>query len=95
METNGTPRVLPDLASQQAQELALLREENARLKAKAARQASARVRFKVSEKGAISIYGMGRFPITLYKSQLDALASVWQDLVEFRAEHDAELASKD
>lgn len=28
---------------------------------------------KVSEKGAVSLYGMGRFPVTLYGSQWDKL----------------------
>jgi hypothetical protein len=40
-----------------------LRKENAALK----KGASSGVRLKVSEKGAISVYGMGRFPVTLYK----------------------------
>ena len=44
-------------------ELERLRNENAALK----RGASADIRMKISEKGAVSIYGMGRFPVTLYK----------------------------
>ena len=46
-------------------ELERLRTENAALK----RGASSGIRMKVSEKGAVSVYGMGRFPITLYKEQ--------------------------
>ena len=46
-------------------ELERLRNENAALK----KGASAGLRMKVSEKGALSIYGMGRFPVTLYKEQ--------------------------
>jgi hypothetical protein len=46
-------------------ELERLRNENAALK----KGASTGVRMKVSEKGAVSIYGMGRFPVTLYKEQ--------------------------
>jgi hypothetical protein len=42
-----------------------LRNENAALK----KEASSNIRMKVSEKGAVSIYGMGRFPVTLYKEQ--------------------------
>ncbi len=34
-----------------------------------------KISFKVSDKGAISIYGMGRFPVTLYLSQFNALAA--------------------
>jgi hypothetical protein len=47
-------------------ELERLRKENAALK----KGAGSGIRMKVSEKGAISIYGMGRFPVTLYKEQL-------------------------
>jgi hypothetical protein len=46
-------------------ELERLRKENAALK----KGASSGIRMKVSEKGAVSIYGMGRFPVTLYKEQ--------------------------
>jgi hypothetical protein len=47
----------------QKDELERLRNENAALK----KGASSNVRMKVSEKGAVSVYGMGRFPVTLYK----------------------------
>jgi len=46
-------------------ELERLRSENAALK----KGASGGIRMKVSEKGAVSVYGMGRFPVTLYKEQ--------------------------
>jgi hypothetical protein len=46
-------------------ELERLRAENAKLKSKD----SAGLSLKVSEKGAVSLYGMGRFPVTLYKEQ--------------------------
>ncbi len=46
-------------------ELERLRSENAALK----KGASDGIRIKVSEKGAVSVYGMGRFPVTLYKEQ--------------------------
>jgi hypothetical protein len=45
-------------------ELERLRGENAALK----KGASDGIRMKVSEKGAVSIYGMGRFPVTLIRS---------------------------
>jgi len=38
---------------------------------------------RVSEKGALSIYGLGRFPITLYLSQFDKLNAAWSDVVAF------------
>jgi hypothetical protein len=46
-------------------ELHRLRAENDRLKNKTVRGLS----LKVSEKGAVSLYGIGRFPVTLYKEQ--------------------------
>ena len=44
-------------------ELERLRNENAALK----RESASGTRLKVSEKGAVSVYGLGRFPVTLYK----------------------------
>lgn len=56
--------VLQDMTQVQA-ELAKLRAENERLKAAAQRK----VTVKLGEKGTISVYGVGRFPVSLYKSQ--------------------------
>ncbi len=52
-------------------ELEKVRAENSTLKADAKRS----LKLKVSEKGAVSIYGVGRFPVTLYKSQIDLVFS--------------------
>ena len=49
---------------------------------------------KVSEKGAVSIYGMGRFPVTLYKEQWLKLLAMTDEIRGFLAEHDAELKTK-
>src|SRR5262252_8505136 len=49
-----------------------LKAENQRLK----KAQTARISFKVSEKGALSVYGMGRFPVTLYRSQRERLFQV-------------------
>ena len=57
-------------------ELERLRNENASLKA--GRQAG--LTFRVSEKGAVSVYGLGRFPVTLYQEQWDKLLSASEDL---------------
>jgi hypothetical protein len=54
-----------------AAELEALRAELASLKAAAA--AGQRISYKVSEKGALSVYGLGRFPVTLYRSQWERL----------------------
>ncbi len=59
-------------------------------------QPARKITCKVSAKGAISIYGLGRWPITLYKSQFDALFTddTIAMLREFRKANDALLASK-
>ncbi len=50
--------------------------------------------FKVSEKKAISIYGLNRFPVTLYKDQMIRLLDSADDIRRFIEEHNDELASK-
>jgi len=71
-------------------ELERLREENARLKARPERNAT----LKVSQKGALSVYGLGRFPVTLYKEQWSKLLGMADEIREFLREHDAELKAK-
>ncbi len=71
-------------------ELERLRAENERLK-KAHEMA---LRMKVSEKGALSIYGLGRFPVTLYKEQWLKLLDVAQEIRDFINDNDARLKSK-
>jgi hypothetical protein len=60
-------------------ELERLRNENAALK----KGTSASIRLKVSEKGAVSVYGMGRFPVTLYKEQWLKLLDMSDDIRAF------------
>jgi hypothetical protein len=72
-------------------ELERLRKENEALK----KGASSSVRMKVSEKGALSIYGMGRFPVTLYKEQWLKLLDMSDDIRSFITAHEAELKAKD
>jgi hypothetical protein len=72
-------------------ELERLRNENAALK----KGASAGLRMKVSEKGALSIYGMGRFPVTLYKEQWLKLLGMSDEIREFIKANDAQLKAKD
>jgi hypothetical protein len=50
---------------------------------------------KVSEKGALSVYGMGRFPVTLYKEQWLKLLDMADDIRAFIAAHSAELKAKE
>ena len=71
-------------------ELEKLRAENAALKKTSARGLS----MKVSEKGALSIYGLGRFPVTLYKEQWAKLLDLADDIRAFLKANDAQLKSK-
>ena len=71
-------------------ELERLRQENAALK----KGAASGMRMKVSEKGAVSIYGMGRFPVTLYKEQWLKLLDMADDIRAFIAANQAHLKSK-
>jgi hypothetical protein len=72
-------------------ELERLRKENAALK----KGASTNVRMKVSEKGALSVYGMGRFPVTLYKEQWLKLLDMADDIRAFIAANESTLKEKD
>ena len=63
------------------------RKENAALK----KGASSGIRMKVSEKGAVSIYGMGRFPVTLYKEQWLRLLDMSADIRAFIAANESQL----
>ena len=72
-------------------EVERLKAENAALKARATRGVS----IKVSEKGGVSVYGLGRFPVTLYKEQWAKLLDVADDIRAFIKEHDAQLKTKE
>ena len=72
-------------------ELERLRAENAALKDKSQRS----VHFKVSEKGGVSVYGLGRFPVTLYQEQWIRLLDLEKDIREFIQQHEAELKVKE
>ena len=71
-------------------ELERLRNENASLK----KGAATGITMKVSEKGGLSVYGMGRFPITLYKEQWLKLMDMSNAIRSFIAENDAALKAK-
>jgi hypothetical protein len=71
-------------------ELERLREENERLKNRTTRGVS----LKVSEKGGVSVYGLGRFPVTLYKEQWARLLDMADDIRAFIKDNDARLKTK-
>lgn len=72
-------------------ELEKLRAENEALKKPGAKGLS----MKVSEKGALSVYGLGRFPVTLYKEQWLKLLNVSEDIRDFIKINDVLLKTKD
>lgn len=72
-------------------ELARLRSENESLKQK--RNSS--VSMKVSEKGAVSVYGLGRFPVTLYQEQWTKLLSLADEIKQFIEENKPRLKVKE
>jgi hypothetical protein len=71
-------------------ELDRLRAENERLK----QQKSRAVTIKVSEKGGVSVYGLGRFPVTLYKEQWTKLLDMADDIRSFIRENESKLKTK-
>ena len=72
------------------EELERLRAENERLKNRGARGVS----LKVSEKGGVSVYGLGRFPVTLYKEQWTRLLDMADDIRAFIKDNESKLKTK-
>lgn len=75
-------------------------EEVERLKAEIERlkrstQSKGGLTLKVSEKGAVSVYGLGRFPVTLYKEQWERLLQFGGDIQQFIADNVASLKKRD
>jgi hypothetical protein len=71
-------------------ELERLRSENEALKRGAAKGVS----LKVSEKGGVSVYGLGRFPVTLYKEQWAKLLDMADEIRAFIKAHEGQLKTK-
>ena len=72
-------------------ELERLKAENASLKARGSKGVS----MKVSEKGGVSIYGLGRFPVTLYQEQWLKLLDLGEDIRAFIKENEGRLKKKE
>jgi hypothetical protein len=71
-------------------EIERLRAENEALK----RSSSKGLSLRVSEKGALSVYGLGRFPVTLYKEQWIRLLDMTEDIRTFIKQNEAQLKTK-
>jgi hypothetical protein len=72
-------------------ELAKLKAENEALKKAGSRGVS----LKVSQKGAVSLYGMGRFPVTLYKEQWLKILEMADVIRAFIADNNSALKEKE
>ena len=72
-------------------EIERLKAENEKLKSPARGQIS----LKVSEKGGVSVYGLGRFPVTLYKEQWTKLLATGDQIKSFIKENDHKLKKKE
>jgi len=73
-------------------EIERLRAENENLKRPAAR---GQMSLKVSEKGALSVYGLGRFPVTLYREQWEKLLGMSDQIKQFIRDNDPQLKKKE
>ncbi len=71
-------------------ELERLRAENEGLKAKRTQE----MRLQVSQKGAVSLYGIRRFPITFYADEWDIVLGMADEVRTFISQHESELKRK-
>lgn len=76
------------------QKLARLEAENLALKEQIEQRKPGELRLKISEKGGLSVYGLGRFPVTLYKEQWTRLLNHVDEIKRFLKEHDHDLKGK-
>ena len=81
---------MTNLNDSEKAELEQLRAENQALKKTTSRGLS----LKVSEKGGLSVYGLGRFPVTLYKEQWLKLLDLAEDIRTFIKSNDSQLKTK-
>ena len=84
------------MAEETAEEkLARLEEENKVLREQMDQRKPGQLRLKVSEKGALSVYGLGRFPVTLYKEQWRRLLDISDEMKAFLKDNDHLLKGKE
>ena len=82
---------MSDQSDDMKAELERLRAENEALK----RRTEKGTTLKVSEKGAVSVYGLGRFPVTLYQEQWLKLLGMADDIRAFISENESRLKKKE
>jgi hypothetical protein len=76
------------------EKLARLEAENKALREQVEQRKPGQLRLKVSEKGGVSVYGLGRFPVTLYKEQWIRLLEQADTIKSFLKENDQLLKAK-
>jgi ABC-type Fe3+-hydroxamate transport system substrate-binding protein len=76
------------------QKLARLEAENKALREQVEQRRPGQLRLKVSEKGGVSVYGLGRFPVTLYKEQWIRLLEHMDEIKSFLKDNDQLLKAK-
>jgi hypothetical protein len=81
---------MPTEAEMQA-EIERLKAENESLK----RPSRGQMSLRVSEKGALSVYGLGRFPVTLYREQWEKLLGMADEIRRFIQDNDSQLKKKE
>ena len=77
------------------EKLTRLEAENRALKAQVEEHKPGQLRLKVSEKGGLSVYGLGRFPVTLYKEQWMRLLDQADEIRSFLKDNDGQLKAKE
>jgi hypothetical protein len=76
------------------EKLARLEAENKALKDQIERRKPGQLRLKISEKGGLSVYGLGRFPVTLYKEQWKRLLEHAEEIKTFLEQNEQQLKTK-
>jgi hypothetical protein len=83
------------MAEETAEEkLARLEAENKALKDQIEQRKPGQLRLKISEKGGLSVYGLGRFPVTLYKEQWKRLLEHAEEIKAFLEQNEQQLKTK-
>ena len=90
VESMTREELLAELAGYKAEKAKLERKKGQKVVVVGGRKLTLRV----SEKGAVSVYGLGRWPVTLYREQFLALLGIATDIVDFIGENEGELATK-
>jgi hypothetical protein len=76
------------------EKLARLEAENKALKDQIEQRKLGQLRLKISEKGGLSVYGLGRFPVTLYKEQWKRLLEHAEEIKTFLEQNEQKLKTK-